>query len=647
MHDAYYRMTRIRIFEETCLELSSEGIADGSIHVCIGQEAIPVGVVSALDRDRDRVIATYRGHGWALALDAPTERVLAEVAHKAEGTNGGRAGSAMLSWPEGGLVAETSIVGAGAPIGCGLGLAMQRRGDQAVAVVSLGDGAMNQGAVFEALNFAAVYALPVIFVCEDNGWAEMTPGGSMTAGELAARAGAFGIRTETCDGQDVGEVKDAAERAVLHAREGHGPTFLLCRTERMSGHYNKDIEHYRSTEDKDRARGLDPLLHYRASFGDDAATRTELDQLEKVARAEIDAAKEFVLTSATDPDPMSATDFTYAVDRNQPRSADPAPRKELSYQMAANAAMRTSMEADADVFVLGEDVGQAGGIFGVTRRLWKQFGGDRVIDTPISESAILGAALGASLAGMRPIAEIMWADFAFVALDQLVNQAANVSYINRGALTAPMVVRMQQGMTPGSCAQHSQHIEGMLAGVPGLRIGLPATADDAYNMLLLAIGSDDPTIVIEARDLYQRTGEVALNRNPDPAYWRARRAVEGDEATIVTWGTAVDASIQAADVLRERHGVEVSVLDLRWVAPLDIEGLLEQVAATRGRALVVHDSPVTGGFGAEVASRIHEAGYVARRLASKDSRIPASARLQTGIRPSHEDVVQAMQALIA
>jgi acetoin:2,6-dichlorophenolindophenol oxidoreductase subunit beta len=303
--------------------------------------------------------------------------------------------------------------------------------------------------------------------------------------------------------------------------------------------------------------------------------------------------------------------------------------QELSYAQAVNAALRRALTERDDTFILGEDVALPGGVHGVTRRLHRDFGG-RVLDTPISESAILGGAVGAALMGRRPIAEIMWADFTFVAFDQLINQAANVRYVSQGRLSAPLTVRTQQGATPGSCAQHSQSLEAIFAHVPGLRVCLPATPQDAYDLTLAAIGCDDPAIVIESRALYHSLRAPVILGGPWPGIGRARIVREGADITVVTWSAAVHATLSAAGEL-SGQGVDAEVIDLRWLNPLDRDTLLGSVART-GRLAVVHEANMTGGFGAEIVSQVAEHGQPLKapplRIATDDLRIPAAPHLQ-------------------
>lgn len=323
-------------------------------------------------------------------------------------------------------------------------------------------------------------------------------------------------------------------------------------------------------------------------------------------------------------------------------------RRELTYMQAVNEALRWALETYPEAIIFGEDMGLPGGPYGATKGLRKAFG-ERVFDTPISESAILGGAVGAAMRGRRPIVEIMFADFFLVALDQLVNQAANVRFLSRGEFTAPITVRSQQGFTPGSCAQHSQSLEAIFAHTPGLRVGLPANAQQAYAMLRAAIASDDPVIVIESRALYQQKRDVALG-DPVENIGGTRVVREGDDLTIVTWSRMVDEALSAADRLAER-GASAEVLDLRWLSPLDFEPVLASVSKT-GRLVVAHEANVTGGFGAEIAARVVAHGFdlldaPIERVGAPNIRVPASPPLQQALMPNSESIVAAADRLAA
>ncbi len=321
--------------------------------------------------------------------------------------------------------------------------------------------------------------------------------------------------------------------------------------------------------------------------------------------------------------------------------------QELSYIRAVNEALRWALQTSPEVLVYGEDVGIPGGPYGASRGLRAEFG-DRVFDTPISEAAILGSGVGAAICGLRPVVEIMFADFFFVALDQVVNQAANVRYVSNGAQSCPLTIRSQQGATTGSCAQHSQCIEAILAHVPGIRVGLPAFPGDAYQMLRAAITSDDPVIVLEARSLYARTGPVDLAGELEPV-GGARRLRQGDDVTLVTWGTAVHHALEAADRLAGR-GVGVDVIDLRWLNPLDFDPVLTSLART-SKLVIAHEANLTGGFGAEIAARAAAEGFWSldapvARVGAPDLRMPSAPALQTAVLVGAEQIVAAVEGVL-
>ncbi|MFG1954833.1 alpha-ketoacid dehydrogenase subunit beta [Micromonospora sp. NPDC048830] len=320
--------------------------------------------------------------------------------------------------------------------------------------------------------------------------------------------------------------------------------------------------------------------------------------------------------------------------------------KELSYAEAVNRALRRALDEFPESLLFGEDVAKPGGVFGVTKGLRRQFG-ERVFDTPISESVILGGALGAAMMGRRPIVEIMWADFFLVALDQLVNQIANTRYVSRGELTAPLTIRTQQGALPGSCAQHSQCLEAFFAHIPGVLVAMPATPQDAYDILLDAVRCDDPVVVVENRGLYHTLrADVRL----DGAVTGDRKAAvrrRGGDITVVTWGAIQHQVLVAAQELAAA-GVEAEVIDLRWLRPFDTTTVAESVGRT-GRLLVVHEANVSSGFGAEVVSRVVEAGAALEvppvRLGVNDLRMPAAPSLQAAAVPNVNSIVVAGQRL--
>jgi 2-oxoisovalerate dehydrogenase E1 component len=649
-------MLRIRELEQRSLDLSQTTPPQviGSAHFCAGQEAVPVGAVAGLNDD-DQLVATYRGHGWALASGLSLTEVFGEICQRSIGVNGGRGGSAYMMAPDRRFIGENSIVGAGVPIACGVAMANVAAKNGRVVAVSIGDGAFNQGATHEGLAFAAARSLPVLIICENNGWSELTPTSlTFKVERIAQRASGYGMPGVTIDGSDPAIVRDTVKEAAKRAREGKGPVLIECRVPRLWGHYNRDIEHYRPKEDRDQARGRDPITTFsRKLISAGVLTAEKFSELEASVKAELDEAQKKIL-ALPPPDIAAAGRHVWS---EEPAQGSPAGAKDsksetktISFIQAVNEALSRELATRPEVLVYGEDVGGAGGIFGASRGLQKTYGADRVFDTPISESAILGSAVGAALMGMKPIVEIMWGDFMLVALDQIINQAANVRYITGGQSGAPIVVRTQQGATPGSCAQHSQCLEALLAHIPGLRVAVSSTPQDAYNILRTAVASADPCIVFEARGLYQTQGPVTLSDEIEPI-GKSRLHKPGRDAVIVTWGTMLPVALEAAKQL-DQAGVDAGVLDLRWLCPLDTDGLRDAVKAAQGRVIVLHEANRTGGFGAEIVARMHELlgkelTLKIARVATPDMRIPAAPVLMQALLPSAAKVVEETRRLVA
>lgn len=318
-----------------------------------------------------------------------------------------------------------------------------------------------------------------------------------------------------------------------------------------------------------------------------------------------------------------------------------------TFATAAGAALRRSLEERPEVLVYGEDVAVPGGVFGVTKGLKSRFP-DRVFDTPISESVILGSAVGAAMLGARPVVEIMWSDFLFVAFDQIVNQAANVRYLSRGAVRAPLTIRTQQGMAPGSCAQHSQSVEAMLLHVPGIRVAMPATPQDAHDLLLSAIWHDDPTVVVENRTLYHGEKVDLDTTRPIEAPGRAEIARGGRDLTLVTWGAMRHVALAAAETLAAL-GHDIEVLDARWLSPFDYDTVCASVARTH-RLAVLHEATRTGGFAAEVIVGVQErrapVSHVPLRITAPDVRVPAAPSMMASLRPSADSVTRELASYL-
>jgi pyruvate dehydrogenase E1 component beta subunit len=320
----------------------------------------------------------------------------------------------------------------------------------------------------------------------------------------------------------------------------------------------------------------------------------------------------------------------------------------LTYAQALNEALFEEMRRDPRVFVMGEDIGHHGGIFRVTQDLIDEFGSERVVDTPISESGFVGLGIGAALAGMRPVVELLFMDFALVAADQIVNQAAKLRYMSGGKVSLPVVIRAQQGGGRGNGAQHSQSFESWLAQVPGLVIVAPSTPADAKGLLKSAIRLGDPVVFIEHKLLYNTRGEVPSGEHLLPV-GKAEVVRSGRDITIVSFSRTLLHVLEAADEL-SKEMIEAEVIDLRTIQPLDMQTILDSVRGT-ARLLVVHESHANCGIGAEIVARIYETApdYLvapARRLGARHVPIPVAEPLENFVLPQPVDIVHLVREMI-
>jgi len=319
----------------------------------------------------------------------------------------------------------------------------------------------------------------------------------------------------------------------------------------------------------------------------------------------------------------------------------------ITYAQALNEALQEEMRADPRVFLMGEDIGHHGGIFRVTKDLIGEFGADRVRDTPISESSFVGLGIGAAMAGLRPVVELLFMDFALVAADQIVNQAAKLRYMSGGTVSIPMVVRAQQGGGRGNGAQHSQSFESWLAQVPGLIIVAPSTPADAKGLLKSSIRAENPVIFIEHKLLYNSKGEVPEGDYAIPI-GKADIKRYGRDVTIVSYSRTLLFALEAAETLSQK-GIEAEVIDLRTIEPLDMDTVLESIKGT-GRLLVVHESHSNCGLGAEIITRVYEQApdtliMPARRLGAKHVPIPVAEPLENAVLPQQDDILRAVEAM--
>ena len=315
---------------------------------------------------------------------------------------------------------------------------------------------------------------------------------------------------------------------------------------------------------------------------------------------------------------------------------------ETTYRDALRQALIDAMNEDSSIFIMGEEVGRYGGAYGVTKGLLEMFGEHRVVDTPIAEAGIIGAAVGAAMTGSRPVAELMYVDFAGLTMDQVANQAAKSRYMFGGQIGVPMVLRTQGGTGRSAAAQHSQSLEAWFTHVPGLRVVMPATVNDAYHLLRMALKCPDPVIFIEHKALYVRKGQMDVDQ-PDGAWGKSLVRRSGADVTIVAYSKMLHESLAAAEALSQ-HGIDAEVIDIRTLNPLDDETLFISVMKT-GRAMVISEAAMTGGFAAELSARISERCFdyleePVLRVAGEDIPIPLSPGLERAAVPSPQLIAE-------
>jgi 2-oxoisovalerate dehydrogenase E1 component len=648
------RMLVIRGFEERVSKMYKAGEVPGFVHLSIGQEASAVGACWPLRPD-DVITSTHRGHGHCLAKGLDPRGMFAELMARDTGTNRGRGGSMHIADPNLGILGANGIVGAGLPIAAGAAAAAQLRADGSIAVAFFGDGAVAQGAFHEAVNLAAVWNLPIVLWCENNGYAEFSPAATQHAATLRERAGGYGIDHVAVDGNDVVDCAEAMAAAAAGLRAGGRPVLVEATTYRWHGHYEGDPESYRDADEVAEWKQRDPLAVHQARLLAAGVRAEVLKELEAEVDAELDAAVEEA-RAGRPPEASSLFDFVLRPRPHVPEPAAagskwaPPPEGEPVFRMmdAVHDALEHELATDPEVFVAGIDVGEGGNVFGLTRGLRERFG-DRVRDTPISETAIMGLGVGAAMAGMKPVVELMYFDFVGVCLDQLLNQAAKMPFMTGGAAEMALTVRTQFGAGRSSGSQHSQSLEALLAHIPGLTVVMPSNPADAYGLLRAAIQDPNPVVFVENRLQY---GMKCTRPPADHLVPIGRSAVvrPGTDVTVVSVSRMVVECLAAADALAE-EGVSVEVIDLRTVAPLDIEPVLESVGRT-SRLLIAHQATIPFGIGAEIAAVVAREAFwdldaPIERVGAAATPAPYAPGLERAWLPDQERIADAIRRLVA
>jgi len=648
------RMELIRAMEERLLSLFSEGKLFGTTHTCIGQEACAVSVVGALDLAKDVVFSTHRCHGHFLMYSDDPEGLVAEIMGRQTGVCGGRGGSQHLCTHN---FYSNGILGGTLPVATGVALAEKLKGRGALTVCFLGDGTLGEGVTYEAINMASLWGLPILYVLEHNGYAQSTPTALTTAGDIASRAAAFGIRADRRAADDPMALAAHLRTVVEQVRE-KGPFFQVLDTYRLAPHSKGDDT--RSQDELEHYRRKEPLPRMRGQVEPKRAAAIALQAKERVDAAV--AAAEAAPFCQIDP-AAEVAKFTERV-----KSADPltafAPEGDGALALVVqnlNAALHAVMNTSAEVLVLGEDlVDPYGGAFKVTRGLSTQFP-DRVFATPVSEAGIVGLSSGLALRGFRPVVEIMFADFLGLATDQILNHLTKFHWMYNGQVDVPVVVRTPVGGRRGYGPTHSQCLEKMLFGIPGLVVVGVSARHNPGELLRRAILEDPrPVLFIEQKILYAKrlraqppAGMVfeLPEAERDALYptglWRPSGGTA--DVTVVAYGAMADIAEEAVQQSFDIDEILCEFIVPSQLAPLRIAPIVESVRRT-GRLLVAEEGTVPWGFGAEVIARVVEEmtdqSVRAVRVGAYPLPVPNARPAEEQVLPDVDRLVTALRELV-
>lgn len=642
--DMYRLMVLSRDFDRRAVMAQRQGRV-GTYAMLEGHEAVQIGSALAFG-ENDFIYPGYREHGVQLAFNMPHEVILRYWR-----------GHPNRDWDvhRYRMMTITVPIASQLPHAVGHAYAARQRGENVVTGTYFGDGATSETDFHSGLNFAGVWKTPTVFICANNGYAISVPYNKQTASEsIAQKAIAYGIRGVQVDGMDPLAVYQVTQDAVRRARDGEGPTLIEAICYRYGPHATADDpSRYRSEEEVDKWRPLDPVLRMRR-----LVERRGLwtDREETVLLEESGVQFDAALTSLENEELPGRDDIvrhTYhkipqileeQLQEMQRLAGEPAtefleeerwlvgdeptlsgPTESWTMAEAINASMRHAMEQDRDLILLGEDVGLAGGVFRITEGLQESFGEHRVIDSPLNESGILGAAIGMGVSGSRAIAEVQFEGFVYPAFDQVASHLGRIRFRSRGHASVPVVLRFPNGAGIGAHEHHCDSPEAYFAHAPGLVVVIPATPTDAKGLMAAALESPDPVVFMEPKVLYRAEREDVPTDHFTIPLGKARVRRQGTDVTIVTYGAMVPLTMQAASVVAEQ-GVSAEVIDLRTIYPWDFATVAESVNKT-GRLLLVQEPQRSGGVAAEIAATISErCGYSLeapiRRVAATDAPWP-------------------------
>jgi 2-oxoisovalerate dehydrogenase E1 component len=629
----FEQLLRPRLIEEKMLKQLRQGVIS-KWFAGIGQEAISVGCTAAFNDD-EYLFTMHRNLGVFTTRNVPLPRLFAQWQSKPGGFTEGRDRSFHFGSQEHKIVGMISHLGPQLSLAAGVALRHKLMGEQKVSLAFTGDGGTSQGEFHEALNTAAVWKLPVIFVVENNGWGLSTPVSEQYAcNTLADRGAGYGMRSLTIDGNNILEVYETVSKLAAELRENPEPILLECMTYRVHGHEEASGVKYVPKNEIEAWKARDPLNNFAAHLIEKGLLTTDdRKAMEKRIKKEIeDGLKAAGAMPVTVGDVDRELAAMYAPLESGSQVVTPSEStSEMRVIDAISDGLREGMRAHDDLVLMGQDIADYGGVFKITDGFMEEFGADRVRNTPLCESAIIGIGLGLSIAGGKAMVEMQFGDFVTCGFNQIVNNLAKLNY--RWGQNADVTVRLPVGGGVGAGPYHSQTMEAWFTSVPGLKIVYPSNPADAKGLLTAALADPNPVLYFEHKALYRSlSGQV-----PEGYYTteigKAAVARAGNELSIITYGMGVHWALKAVEAL----GVDAEIIDLRTLAPLDYETIAATVKKT-SRALILHEASLTGGFGGELAAWIGEHCFEdldapIRRLASLDTPIPFAAALEADYLP--------------
>jgi 2-oxoisovalerate dehydrogenase E1 component len=625
-----------------------------------GHELVGIVAAMSLTKGKDWSLPYYRDRAFALALgEDPVDIMAAFMARNSVNHSSGRMMLDHFVNIDTKIPCQSSCVGAQFLQAVGVGKSIKLRDEDEIVYVSAGDGATSQGDFHEALNFACIHNLPVIFVIQDNAFAisvkkeEQTAGGSIAS----ISQGYDNLQIIDVDGTDYVAMSLAMHKATTKARSKNGPSIVVAHVPRINSHTNSDDQAvYKSFDEMERERQNDPLIKLEQFVLDkNYASREEMDDMKSSIKKNIDeevAVKAEMIPFA---DTNNVEDHVFK-EYFPPATKTQGAKGEVVVMVEAiNSAITEEMQRDETVVVFGQDVaGDKGGVFGVTKGLTKKFGEKRCYNTPLAESTIIGTAIGMAQTGyFKPVVEIQFIDYVWTGMNQLVNEMASIHYRSNGKSMCPCVVRLPFGGYIQGGPYHSQSIEAVFTHIPGLKVVVPSNSYDAKRLMKTAILDPNPVMFLEHKALYRQHNFCArslASKDDFLPFGKANIVNEGDDITVVAWGMMVMVANEIARELLSK-GISVEVIDLRTLVPLDMDTILTSIKKT-GKLLVAHEAVVNCGFGAEIAARVSNDGFMfldapIKRVGAKHCPVPFCKDLENSVLPQKEDVVKAIEELLS